>query len=185
MSDIIINEQEPQLLKDLRKIVEDIENLETDVMYIKEKINKLETMHNNVSAVVHKIERDEGLINRIDILKGESSELHIRISVLEGESSELYIRISVLETLINRCCIIEMHIEDIDHQIERLTKIVANLERNLELILNHQKQVNQPYKCPVCDGNGRITLKEPFKEGNEIIFSISCHSCKDKGIVWG
>jgi hypothetical protein len=45
-----------------------------------------------------------------------------------------------------------------------------------------------PYRCPVCEGEGRIVIKD----SNEMLLSMppqkptkQCNGCEGKGIVWG
>ena len=47
--------------------------------------------------------------------------------------------------------------------------------------------MNIPYKCPVCEGLGRLrsTVAAPLAHANaQAIAYIDCHACNGTGIVW-
>jgi DnaJ-class molecular chaperone len=39
------------------------------------------------------------------------------------------------------------------------------------------KNEKKPYRCPICDGVGKII--------GQIIIKVDCGTCEGKGIVWG
>jgi len=65
---------------------------------------------------------------------------------------------------------------------------IKELERFQEITqLQYQQRNKTPYKCPVCDGEGKIRLGSA-----QILLSDppqhptkACESCVGKGIVWG
>lgn len=70
---------------------------------------------------------------------------------------------------------------------DRVYQNISKLEKAIEeLSTSHEKK---PYKCPVCEGSGRINLSKPLvidhSPGQSTFFSMDCVPCKETGIVWG
>lgn len=53
----------------------------------------------------------------------------------------------------------------------------------LEKTIRANMRVKAPHKCPVCDGAGCLSFRNPPLTLNDI--KPDCHGCEGKGIVWG
>jgi DNA repair exonuclease SbcCD ATPase subunit len=71
--------------------------------------------------------------------------------------------------------------KELENQVDACNEQNKKLTHNLDILLNHQKKIDQPYKCPVCEGRRNITSEMP----NGAYFDFPCKSCEGKGIVWG
>ena len=62
-----------------------------------------------------------------------------------------------------------------------LLGLPAELMAELMLVINGRRQDNtNPYKCPVCDGRGTISLRWVDSTCN----SYPCKACEGTGILW-
>lgn len=49
----------------------------------------------------------------------------------------------------------------------------------------HYHEDKKPHKCPVCEGQGRIFVSDPSKQGVFVLDKWQdCPPCEGKGIVW-
>jgi DnaJ-class molecular chaperone len=46
-------------------------------------------------------------------------------------------------------------------------------------------ETQRPWKCPVCDGTGRLDNAEQVHNEGGLKLSWECFPCKGTGIVWG
>jgi len=53
---------------------------------------------------------------------------------------------------------------------------------------SHEKNQSgrrKPYTCPVCEGNGKINLRDPLVHRNGLVHFMACNACEGEGVVWG
>lgn len=105
-----------------------------------------------------------------------------RIEILENQ--DYLEQLEGFNRLSENIEIIEGHLFSDGGVIERIEKLESVVELAFK-VETFKKDFKTPHKCPVCDGNGRVSLDKPLVKDNATFFSISCVPCKEEGIVWG
>lgn len=68
-----------------------------------------------------------------------------------------------------------------DKDIRRLDKAISELVDKIAKIANHCYRENQqPFKCPVCNGKGKIQYTLPAGG----YWEDKCNVCEGKGVLW-
>lgn len=148
--------------KEIRKIIKDHEK-RIDEFY--------EDISDDIAAQSAQIKEQERDLGHLDERISGLEEMGIEPRILRLESSNIT--------------------QGLDPKVwafvnERLDSLEIKTNKmfyNIELLLNHQKQVEKPNVCPVCMGKGSSSLKE-LTNGTPFII-MPCPSCEGKGIVWG
>jgi len=136
---------------------------------ISKRVDELEEKISEKYAHPCIIQRIEKLENLIDVKKAEQiicdgANLHLTILKFEKRMEELENIIKYNQGLIGRIGILGEALHTLSEENTKLKKI--------------------PHKCPVCDGHGRLNLKEPLITKNSTCYSISCVPCEGKGIIF-
>lgn len=140
-----------------------IERLEKIVLDLEERLKKIES-----SQLAHELDPKvwKFVSDRLDKL--ESTQLENRM-----HESSILMRLKTLEAKWGNPLI---------ERMDKLEKQVSNWEEEFYFIQGKVRDRDKrPYKCPVCEGKGKINLVLPaggYWENN-------CNSCKGDGIVWG
>lgn len=117
-----------------------------------------------------------------------------RLKLLESQmktSNEMYIELTKSLQVLH-----EHKIRQIDENMKvlrRLDEIENGLINRIGILGTALQQLSDenhklrktPHKCPVCEGEGRITLKVPLVTKTSTCYSINCVPCEGKGIIWG
>jgi uncharacterized coiled-coil protein SlyX len=135
----------------------------------------------NINAVIYKefeerIKKLENHQKKADSILDNIFALVIRIQELE-KWKEVVIEKNIQDN--NRI----RKLEDKSALQTNLVNIISDLHRIDERIveLEKHKDENQiPFKCPVCNGSGRIIHELLSGE----VLKNKCHACQGKGIIW-
>jgi hypothetical protein len=162
---------------------------------ISKRVDELEEKISEKYAHPCIIQRIEKLENLIDVKKAEQiicdgANLHLTILKFEKRMKELEDQINAFDedaeyldslSLPKRIERLENIIKDNQGLIGRIGILGEALHTLSE---ENNKLKKTPHKCPVCDGHGRLNLKEPLITKNSTCYSISCVPCEGKGIIW-
>ena len=185
-----------KVINRLDKLEEDSENHPTheNLMMVEEITNELDRKVSNLESE-NKMRQDTiACVDRAYDTACE--ELHKRLDKLE-ERDKLHqknverIESGLIQFMEHNHHLTQSHKCQIDEnrkisaRVDELEKTVSELADKIAEIANfYYKEKKTPQRCPVCNGEGRVTLNEPLKKDNTTYFSISCVPCEGKGIVW-
>lgn len=78
------------------------------------------------------------------------------------------------------------------HKCDKINKERLDEIDEFNKLQTRYNNLSKPFKCPVCDGSGKIQIPTPFHSNANQVSSdalgryfIQCKTCEGKRIVWG
>jgi hypothetical protein len=127
-----------------------------------------------------RIEKLEGITDFKKLEECIFNGAQTHLSILKCESEIKKLESNQLDPQI--CNIISERLDRLEKEINSHWHLLSDLSPKLD--------PKKPYKCPVCDGEGKSKFRLISQTSNDegtikALVPDDCHACKGKGIIWG